>query len=155
MDRAFGRANFDPDDRGDFEEGLVFVIMPFQGQRSADTYEAIRDECEKLRLRCVRADENVGSGIVISEVTDLIERCEFIVCDLTHERPNVYYELGYAHGVGNEAMEILLIAEEGTTLHFDIAPLRVQYYGSSQHLRTLVSQSLKRMIAVTRDSSSQ
>jgi hypothetical protein len=152
MDREFRRPSYDPEDQGEFEKGLVFVIMPFQGQDMADAYAAMKDECKKLQLRCVRVDENTGSGIVISEITTLIERCEFIICDLTHERPNVYYELGYAHGVGNEAMDILLVAKEGTTLHFDIAPLRVQYYSSSEHLRRLVSQSLKRMIAITRGS---
>ena len=75
-----------------------------------------------------------------------IERAEFIICDLTNERPNVYYELGYAHGVGNEGADILLIAKEGTTLHFDIGPLRVQYYSSTEHLRTIISANLKQMI---------
>lgn len=151
MDREFGRPDYDPNDQGEFEEVLVFVIMPFRGQEMADAYAAIKDECNKLRLRAKRIDENTGSGLVIREITDLIERAEFIICDLTNERPNVYYELGYAHGVGNEAMEILLIAREGAVLHFDIAPLRVNYYSSSEHLRPIVSSHLKAMIKKTRN----
>lgn len=150
MDREFGRPDYDPDDQGEFDRGLVFVIMPFRGQEMADAYAAIKDECKKLKLRPTRVDENTGSGLVIREITDLIERSEFIICDLTNERPNVYYELGYAHGVGNEAEDILLIAREGTVLHFDIAPFRVQYYSSSEHLRAIVSSSLKNMIRITR-----
>lgn len=150
MDREFDRQDYDPDDQGEFEEGLVFVIMPFQGQDMSDAYAAIKDECKKLRLRATRVDENTGSGFVIREITDLIERSEFIICDLTNERPNVYYELGYAHGVGNEAMDILLIAKAGTTLHFDIAPLQVRFYTSSENLRTIVSSNLKSMIKETR-----
>ena len=115
-----------------------------------DAYAAIKDECKKFRLQAKRVDENTGSGLIIREITDFIERAEFIVCDLTNERPNVYYELGYAHGVGNEAMDILLIAREGTVLYFDIAPLRVQYYSSSEHLMTIVSSNLKNMIRATR-----
>jgi hypothetical protein len=111
---------------------LVFVIMPFRGQEMTDAYAAIKDECKKLKLRTKRVDENTGSGFV------------------TDERPNVYYELGYAHGVGNEAMDILLIAREGTVLHFDIAPLRVQYYSSGEHLRRIISTSLKNMSKGTR-----
>lgn len=150
MDREFGRLDYDPEDQGEFEEGLVFVIMPFRGQDMTDAFAAIKDECKKLKLRAKRVDENAGSGLIIREITELIERSEFIVCDLTNERPNVYYELGYAHGVGNEAMDILLIAKEGTILHFDIAPLRVQYYSSSEHLRALISSNLKAMIKATR-----
>lgn len=150
MDREFGRYNYDPNDEGDFEQGLVFVIMQFRGQEMTDVYSAIKDECNKLELRAKRVDENVGSGFVIREITDLIERSEFIICDLTNERPNVYYELGYAHGVGNEGNDILLIAKEGTVLHFDIAPLRVQYYSSTEHLREIIYSNLKKMIEVTR-----
>ena len=150
MDREFGRPDYDSSDEGEFEEGLVFVIMPFSGIDMDEVYEAIKDECCKLWLRTRRVDESTGSGLVIREITDLIERAEFIICDLTRERPNVYYELGYAHGVGNEAMDILLVAKEGTVLHFDIAPLRVHFYTSTEHLRSIVSSSLKAMIKATR-----
>ena len=150
MDREFGKTDYDPDDQGSFEKGLVFVVMPFRGQDMTDTYSAIKDECKKLKLSTKRVDENVGSALIINEITSLIERSEFIICDLTNERPNVYYELGYAHGVGNEAMDILLIAREGTDLHFDIAALRVQYYSSTEQLRSIVSSNLKTMIKKTR-----
>ncbi len=150
MDREFGRPDYDPNDQGDFEKGLVFVVMPFQGSDMVDAYSAIKDECLTLKLRAQRVDENAGSGFVIREITSLIERSEFIVCDLSYERPNVYYELGYAHGVGNEAMDILLIAKQGTDLHFDIAPLRVHYWSSTEHLRTIISKNLSEMIKATR-----
>jgi hypothetical protein len=150
MDRELGRPDYDPDDQGEFTPNLVFVIMPFFGAYSADVYTAIKDECAKLGLNALRVDENVGSGLVISEITKHIEEAEFIICDLTHERPNVYYEIGYAHGVGNEAHEILLIAKEGTNLHFDIAPFRVHYFGSTEHLRSIINSNLKSMIEATR-----
>jgi hypothetical protein len=150
IDEQFNSDDYDPDDEGDFEEGLVFVIMPFKGQEMNDVYSAIKDECRKLKLKAKRVDENVGSGFVIREITDLIERAEFIICDLSQERPNVYYELGYAHGVGNGSSDILLIAKEGTSLHFDIAPLRVLFYSSTEHLRSIVSSNLKQMIKLTR-----
>lgn len=150
MDSEFGRGDYDPTDQGEFERNLVFVIMPFKGGDMDDVYGAIKDECTRIDLRTKRVDENVGSGIVIREITDLIERAEFLICDLTRERPNVYYELGYAHGVGNEGADILLIAREGTEIHFDIAPLRINYYKSTEHLRQIVNSSLTEMIRITR-----
>ena len=150
MDREFHRGDYDPEDVGEFEPDTVFVIMPFTGEEMHESYSAIKDECFKLSLTAKRVDENVGSGFVIGEITKLIEDAEFIICDLTNERPNVYYELGYAHGVGNESSDILLIAKEGTNLHFDIAPLRVQLYRSTEHLRVIVSSSLKEMMRLTR-----
>ena len=150
MDQQFGRPDYDPSDQGTFERDLVFIAMPFQEGEMAHVYSVIRDECAKLGLRAVRVDQNVGSGLIIREITDLIERAEFIIFDLTGERPNVYYELGYAHGVGNEPMDILLIAKEGTTLHFDITPFRVDFYRSPEHLRSLLTSSLREMILKTR-----
>jgi hypothetical protein len=79
-----------------------------------------------------------------------IRDAEFLICDLTHERPNVYYELGFAHGVGNEFNDILLIAREGTQLHFDVMPMRVQYYNSMDSLRVILARSLPEMMQNTR-----
>ena len=152
MDKTFNRIDYDPDDDGEFIPDLVFVIMSLSGEGMQDTYSAIKTECQKLHLTARRVDENIGSGLIISEITDLIEKAEFIICDLTHERPSVYYELGYAHGVGNENGDILLIAKEGTALHFDIAPFRVLYYRTTEHLRTILNISLKGMIKMTRSS---
>jgi hypothetical protein len=32
MDREFGGVDYDPTDEGEYEVGLVFLIMPFTGQ---------------------------------------------------------------------------------------------------------------------------
>lgn len=132
-----------------FEKGLVFVIMSFDDKNN-DVYSAVKDECKKLKLKAIRVDEVCGSGLIIRKIINLIERAEFLIVDLTDEKPNVYYELGYAHGVGNEDCDILLIAKEGTKLHFDIAPLAVHFYSSTEHLRKIVNEQMKNMIKVTR-----
>jgi hypothetical protein len=149
-DEQFRGDEWNANDPGEFERDLVFVGMPFAHEDMLEVYPAIKAECAKLGLNCVRADDSIGSGFVIRQITSLIERAEFLVIDLTHERPNVYYELGYAHGVGNESNDILLLARRESTLHFDVAPLRVQYYGNEMELRNIVSESMKRMIAATR-----
>lgn len=133
-----------------FERGLVFVIMSFE-EKNSDTYLAIKDECKKIRLKAVRVDEVAGSGLILRSIINYIEKAEFLIVDLTDEKPNVYYELGYAHGVGNEDYDILLVAKEGTKLHFDIAPLAVHFYSSTEHLRRIINEQLKDMIKFTRN----
>jgi hypothetical protein len=150
MDREFARDAYDPLDGGTFEPNLVFVIMSFVSSDSDGLFAEMREECAALGLRAVRVDERHGSGFIIRDVSDLIERAEFIVCDLTDERPNVYYELGYAHGVGNEANDILLVARDGTRIHFDVAPLRVHHYTDTAHLRRIIRGELQSMIDATR-----
>jgi hypothetical protein len=146
--RPFGETMFGV--RPSLERGLVFVMMALRG--TDKLYAAVRDECAKLNLRATRVDEHIGSGPIIQDVYLLIAAAEFIVCDLTQERPNVYYELGYAHGIGNKGDNILLLAKAKTKLHFDIAPLRVQFYRSEPHLREVVYRSLKGMKEATRAS---
>jgi len=126
--------------RATYEPKTVFLIMAFEGTDRA--YAAIKDECQKLKLNAMRADENTDSGLIIQDIFDDIEGAEFIICDLTNGRPNVYYELGYAHGVGNSPDNILLLAKTGTVLQFDIAAFRVRYYASTRELRSIVSARL-------------
>lgn len=133
-----------------FERGLGFVIMSFE-EKNSDTYLAIKDECKKIRLKAVRVDEVSGSGLILRSIINYIEKAEFLIVNLTDEKPNVYYELGYAHGVGNEDYDILLVAKEGTKLHFDIAPLAVHFYSSTEHLRRIINEQLKDMIKFTRN----
>jgi hypothetical protein len=121
------------------------------GRKMLDIYSAIKEECAKLRLKATRVDENVGAGFILGETITLIQTAEFIICDLTHERPNVYYELGYAHGVGNQPLNILMIARKGTNVHFDVAPFRVEFYNSAEHLRTIIAGTFKNMVRLKRE----
>src|SRR5215207_8991512 len=53
--------------------------------------------------------------------------CEFAVADLTTANANVFYELGVRHAV-RPWSTILLFAEGGAQLPFDVAPLRAIPY---------------------------
>jgi len=136
-------------DLGKFEKDLVFVIMGFNKRRR--TYGIIKSECKELKLNPLRADELKGSGVIIREVIKSIESAEFLVCDLTDERPNVYYEIGYAHAVGNHRSNILMIAKKGSKVHFDISSLRVHYYDSLKSLRSIIKTNMADLIYKTRN----
>jgi hypothetical protein len=150
FDKEFGSSDYDPNNSGTFIPNLVAVAMPFKGQLWDEVYLVIKNECNKLNLKPQRVDEYFHSGIVLRDISELIENSEFLIFDLSLERQNVYYELGYAHGVGNDAGEILLIAKEGTKLHYDISGLRVHYYDSLGHLQKILSSKLEEMVRTSR-----
>lgn len=131
-----------------FRPSEVFVLMPMAdgGSEAAytekDVYTAIKGGCQAVGLIASRVDDKPGAAVIMRDVDNAIGHAEFLVFDLTGERPNVYYELGYAHGIGNHSLNILLVAREGTRIHFDIAPLRVHFYRSPDHLQALVATQL-------------
>jgi hypothetical protein len=134
-----------------FRRNMVFVIMPFRATFHEDKiYAVIKKQCAKLKLKTYRSDELIGAETVIDNVKKYIIDCEFVICDLSAGRPNVYYELGYAHGVGNKALDILLLARKGSRIHFDIAPLQIRFYNDARELRSILARDLVEMIRQTR-----
>jgi hypothetical protein len=142
MDREFATSRYDYSDSGTYTRNLVGIAMPFEGENSGQVYSIIREECLNFGLFPKRVDEYTRSGIVVKDIAELIEKSEYLIFDLSYERQNVYYELGYAHGVGNEAEDILIIAEKGTKLHYDIAGLRVQHFKLEDDLRKILRDFL-------------
>ena len=61
----------------------------------------------------------------------MIRTSRLVVVDLTHERPNVYFELGYARGLGKTIVTIL---REGVTAHFDVQDWTYLRYTDSRPL---------------------
>ncbi|HEY5138339.1 MAG TPA: hypothetical protein VIJ25_03335 [Methylococcales bacterium] len=133
------------DNPGWFTPNLIFVIMSFE-KKWRKYYLCIKDECTKLGLEVLRADEIPGSVPIADMVREYLSKAEFIICDLTGERHNVYYELGLAQGAGNAPLDIFLIAKEDTKIHFNIAAFRIRYFRTTRDLRTLISNDFKEMI---------
>jgi nucleoside 2-deoxyribosyltransferase len=70
---------------------------------------------ESHGIGAARVDEIEHSGKITELILEKIEKSRFLVCDLTAERPNVYYELGYAHGLKKDV--ILLESSETPVLY--------------------------------------
>ena len=113
----------------------------------SDTYQAIKRACESNGLNASRVDDQADSGPIPVQILEGIEDAEFLVFDLTVERPNVYYELGYAHGSGNRSEEIILVAKTGTKIHFDVAQLRILFYDSAIELERKLVPRLGEMVS--------
>ena len=136
-----------------FRSNQAFALMRIGDQESVEIYQVIQRVCAANGLKVARADENVGSDVILREIVKSIVESEFLIFDLSHERPNVYFELGYAFGIGNRADNVLLIAREGAHIHFDVGLLRVHTYRSTVHLEEVLSCCLTPMIARARSKS--
>ena len=70
----------------------------------------------------------------------MIASARLVVADLTHERPNVYFELGYARGIGKT---VVTCAREGTQVHFDVKDWAYISYHDSRVLERRLVDRLK------------
>jgi hypothetical protein len=131
------------------ESNAAFIFMSFTDQSSAfiptvDIHRAIQRGCEAAGVRAQRVDEVEHSGSITALLLEEIKRHRFLISDLTHERPNVYYEIGYAHGLQKE---VILTAQKGTQVHFDIASYNVIFYTSATDLEDRVAKRLQARIS--------
>ncbi len=81
----------------------VFVVMKFGDNELDSAYEGvIRPVIEENDLKAVRIDEIQDSGRITNQVLESIAESQFVLSDLSGERPNCYYETGFAHALGRE-----------------------------------------------------
>ena len=123
---------------------LGFIMMAMKKDDNLErTYQVIKEECGEFDIRAERIDEIATSGVINEEVLEKIKESEYLFVDLTFERPNVYYELGYTHGLDKSNERIILMARKGTKLHFDIRNMRTIFYENHEELRREVRKRLK------------
>src|ERR671927_904576 len=89
--------------------------------------DLITPAINQAELEPLRADEEMTGGIIHKPMFERLILCEYAVADLTTANANVFYELGVRHAV-RPWSTVLLFAEGGTQLPFDVAPLRAIPY---------------------------
>lgn len=75
-----------------------------------------------------------------------LRKSEFVLADLSLERPSCYYELGLAEALGKP---VYLIATEGTDIHQTASRRLVSFYKDHKDLVTLLKHILS--VAVNND----
>jgi hypothetical protein len=114
-------------------ERYAFFICPHGNEAVDQNYElVIKPSMMDYQFSIERADEIASDGPVKDVITKAIVRSKLIVADLTGERPNSYYETGFAHALGKP---VILLAQTGTSRHFDIAGYQWHYWNTSEDLK--------------------
>jgi len=98
------------------ESKLVFVVMSF-AEDMEPIFEGIAAAAASVGLEAKRVKDVSGDYRITDKVMEMILSSRLVVVDLTHERPNVYFELGYARASGKT---VITIARRETQIHFDV-----------------------------------
>ena len=95
---------------------LVFVVCSFDPEMDP-VFEAIAAAAAAVGLRAERVKDVQGDYRITEKILTLVRTARLIVADLSRDRPNVYFELGYARGLSKTVITIL---RTGATTHFDV-----------------------------------
>ncbi len=123
------------------QKGYVFIAMPI-GTSSPfdDVLDSIKEACDRCGLTAERVDEAQVNERITDRILESIQKAEYVVVDLTESRPNVFYEAGYAQGIGKVPV---YVARKGTKLEFDLKDYPVIFYESYRELKQCLETRLR------------
>jgi hypothetical protein len=100
------------------ESRSVLVVMSYADRPELkDVYGTFGRICTEFGYMCERVTEMNAGSRILPDILERIRRAAFTIVDLTDLRPNVFYELGYADGLGRK---VIVTAKRGTELPFDV-----------------------------------
>jgi len=132
----------------DSQQPLCFVVMQFSADFNILYSDVIKPLCEDYGYNVVRGDDFHTSGQILEDITQSIRTAALIIADVTPDNPNVFYEVGYAHGLGKAT--ILLSDRSRERLPFDISGFRTLFYDNTIGGKAIVEQRLRQHLDALR-----
>jgi len=109
----------------------VFIVMSFKKEFDElfTVYSAV---CKELGFEAVRTDKVYSLEKILPRILNGIRHSAFVIADVSETSPNVFYEIGFAEGLG---WPVIATAKEGTKLPFDIVDTPVTFWSSLEDLK--------------------
>jgi nucleoside 2-deoxyribosyltransferase len=138
----------------------VFVIVAASQDLEALVREAISPAIKDNALQPFVMTAREPDGPIGNEILAHIESAVLVIADLTHERPNCYYEVGYAHAKGKRVIfsackdhDPRRASRNATDpkIHFDLDSHKFSFWETGEwsrlrvELRGRIAESLRRL----------
>lgn len=120
-----------------------FVIMSFDEKYDRVYHQAIKPALDNCGYRAIRADDNPGPSNIPSEIIREIIAADVVVTDISEWSPNVFYELGVSHCIGNKT---ITITSDIKKLPFDISVFRAISYTIDKSGLNLLEHDLEKAV---------
>src|SRR6516162_6746674 len=121
----------------------VFTIMSFE-KKFRDVYETYKEVCKEFGFEAERTDESVSLERIVPRVEREIRGSAFVIADVSEQSPNVFYELGFARGLGKP---LIMTVRKGNKLPFDVADIPAIEWKILEDLREGLRKRLQQMKA--------
>jgi hypothetical protein len=142
--------NYNPPDAG--QKQIAFVAMCFDGRLQTVYQKVVRPVLENHGFACTRADEMSSTGIIMDQIRDAIEKATLVMCDLTFDNPNVFYEMGIAHVLTKPT---IMISQNPANIPFDVKHWRIIGYADTKEglldLRDILTDTLFKLFPHLKD----
>ncbi len=96
--------------------------------------KAIKAAIEEAGYSAYRVDEEPHSDNIIFKIMAEIKNSRFLVADITEQRNGVYFEAGYALGLGLPVIWSVR-RDDVDNVHFDTAQYNQIRWGSAEELK--------------------
>lgn len=124
------------------EVPTCFIVMQFSPEYDDLYNHVIKPVCERNGYSAIRADDFANSGLILNDIISSIRNSAVIIADITPDNANVYYEVGFAHGIGKPT--ILMSDKSRQRLPFDLAGFRTLFYSNSIGGKQIIEDHLER-----------
>lgn len=114
--------------------------MPFE-KKFDDIYAfGIKQTCAEINAYCERVDEQIFSERILDRIYNQISKADIVIADMTDRNANVFYEVGYAHGIGKN---VILLTQNADDIPFDLKHFpHIIYNGEIKKLSSLIKAKL-------------
>ena len=126
--------------------GSVFVSMPMNKEKYNcvdDIQIGTRTAIAATKNQPYFINEDAHNENISVKIFEKIQSCKFLVADFTYQNAGVYYEAGYAKGIGKTVIHTCR-SDEFSKLHFDVKQIQFVVWNDVQELATKLEEQIRK-----------
>jgi hypothetical protein len=128
------------------EPRTCFVAMSFKPEMDPAYENGIRPAVDDCGISVIRIDRIEHSENINDKMLAEIMRAQFAVADFTHHPAGVYFEAGFAFGLGRLVIWTCRRSDFAEKVHFDTRPFNYILWDDENELRTRLTNRIRALV---------